>query len=104
MEAATLNAHSVRTGTRIGEGPRHGDGHMREDTFELSWLKPAGRPACLPDAATTNPAVEAAWRNRMIREAAYYRSQRRGAREGKELEDWLTAEKEIEQLLNRAAD
>ena len=72
---------------------------MTGQTFELSWLKPAGRPAWLPDATTTNPAVEAAWRNRMIRQAAYYRSQHRRPCVGKELEDWLAAEQEVDGLL-----
>jgi hypothetical protein len=74
---------------------------MTEQTLELSWHKPAGRPACLCDAATTNPAVEAAWRKRLIREAAYYRSQRRPSGTGKELEDWLAAEREIDATLLR---
>jgi len=77
---------------------------MAEETFELSWLKPAGRPACLPDAATTNPAVEAAWRQRMIREAAYYRSQHRRPCDGQELNDWLAAEKEVDDCLTQAWD
>jgi len=75
---------------------------MNEQTLELSWLKPAGRPAWLPDASTTNPVVEAAWRKRLIREAAYYRSQKRPATIGKELEDWLAAEREVDERLNRS--
>ena len=77
---------------------------MNEQTLELSWHKPAGRPACLPDAATTHPAVEAAWRNRLIREAAYFRSQNRPACVGKELEDWLAAEQEVEAALSRSPE
>jgi hypothetical protein len=73
---------------------------MQEQTFELSFLKPAGRRDCLPDAATTHPAVEAAWRDRMIREAAYYRSQKRRPCQGKELEDWLAAEKEVDERVS----
>ena len=74
---------------------------MKEQTLELSWLKPAGRPACLRDAATTNPTVEAAWRHRLIRDAAYFRSQSRAPGAGKELEDWLAAEQEVDALLAR---
>jgi len=70
---------------------------MAEQILELSWLKPDGRPASLPDASTTNPAVEAAWRQKMIREAAYFRSQHRRPCYGKELEDWLAAEKEVDE-------
>jgi hypothetical protein len=73
---------------------------MNEQTLELSWTKPAGRPACLPDAATTNPAVEAAWRNRLIRQAAYFRSQKRQPCVGNEFEDWLAAEKEVDDSLS----
>jgi hypothetical protein len=72
---------------------------MIKQTYELSWNKPAGRPACLPDAATTNPAVEAAWRSRMIREAAYFRSLERQPCEGKQLEDWLAAERQVDEEL-----
>ena len=77
---------------------------MNQETFELSWLKPAGRCACLPDAATTNPQVEAAWRRRMIREAAYFRSLRRQPCDGNELEDWLAAEKEVDHYIVHSAD
>ncbi len=73
---------------------------MNEETLELSWTKPAGRAACLPDAATTNPAVEAAWRTRLVRQAAYFRSQKRHPCAGKELEDWLAAEKEVDDSLS----
>jgi hypothetical protein len=77
---------------------------MTEQTLELSWLKPAGRPACLPDATTTNPDVEAAWRHRMIREAAYYRSQHRCSGERHELDDWLAAEREVDHYLTQTYD
>ena len=73
---------------------------MTTQTLELSFLKPAGRPACLPDAACTHPEVEAAWRNRLIQEAAYYRSLKRRPCQGKELEDWLAAEKEVDEHLS----
>ncbi len=77
---------------------------MKQQTLELSWHKRAGRPAWLPDATTTNPAVEAAWRNRMVREAAYYRSQKRKPCEGRELEDWLAAEHEVDEILSGQGD
>ena len=77
---------------------------MKEETLELSWLKPAGRPACMPDASTTNPAVEAAWRARLVREAAYYRSQKRPPGVGKELEDWVAAEREVDERLSHSPE
>jgi len=77
---------------------------MTEQVLELSWHKPAGRCACLPDASSTHPEVEAAWRHRMVREAAYYRSQHRQPCAGKELEDWLAAEKDIDNYLVHSHD
>ena len=35
----------------------------------------------------------------MIRQAAYFRSQKRNQCDGKELEDWLAAEKEVDEGL-----
>lgn len=45
-----------------------------------------------------HPATDG-WREPMIRRAAYLRSQNRGFQPGKELEDWLAAEHEIDQLI-----
>lgn len=39
------------------------------------------------------------WREDMIRRAAYLRSLQRNCAPGKELEDWLAAEREIDELL-----
>ncbi len=38
-------------------------------------------------------------REQMIREAAYFRSQHRNPEHGKEVEDWLAAEQEIDEYL-----
>ena len=38
-------------------------------------------------------------RRRMVAEAAYYRAQQRGFSAGGEVDDWLTAEREISRLL-----
>jgi DUF2934 family protein len=40
-------------------------------------------------------------REEMIRQAAYFRSQHRGHFPGNELEDWLTAEREIDEMIAR---
>jgi len=46
---------------------------------------------------TTQPApAEPGRREIMIREAAYYRAERRGFTAGHELEDWLAAEEEVD--------
>jgi hypothetical protein len=39
------------------------------------------------------------WREPMIRSAAYLRSLNRGFQPGKELKDWLAAEREIDHLI-----
>jgi hypothetical protein len=45
------------------------------------------------------PGDEAAQRQAMIAEAAYFRAQRRGFEPGHALEDWLAAEQEIYRLV-----
>jgi hypothetical protein len=45
--------------------------------------------------------IEPERRGVMIAEAAYYRAERRGFEPGHELEDWLTAEGEINGMLTR---
>jgi hypothetical protein len=47
--------------------------------------------------------IDAARRDEMIREAAYFRSQHRQPSPGKELEDWLVAKEQIERMLTRHA-
>jgi hypothetical protein len=37
----------------------------------------------------------------MIRDAAYFRAQARGFVPGKEIEDWLAAEQDVEELIRR---
>jgi hypothetical protein len=58
--------------------------------------------AATADPRTTNPLVEQAWRDKLVREAAYFRSQHRRPCSGKELEDWLAAEREVDQSLRRS--
>jgi hypothetical protein len=70
---------------------------MSQTTIQLSDPLMAARHAPdLADPRSTNPEVEQTWRQKMIREAAYFRSLHRQPCEGKQLEDWLTAEREIE--------
>jgi Protein of unknown function (DUF2934) len=71
---------------------------MSTQVLELSG-KRAGWPENLPDPRTTHPGIWAAWRGKMVCEAAYFRSQHRQPCIGRELEDWLAAEKEVEVFL-----
>jgi hypothetical protein len=57
--------------------------------------------AAMADPRGTHPLVERAWRDKLIREAAYFRSQHRRPFPGRELEDWLAAEREVDESLRR---
>jgi hypothetical protein len=58
--------------------------------------------AATADPRTTNPLVEQAWRDELVGEAAYFRSQHRRPCPGKELEDGLAAEREVDESLRRS--
>ena len=53
-----------------------------------------------PSAARSPIAVPAETRRAMIAEAAYLRAERRGFVAGREEEDWLAAEEEVDALLS----
>ena len=46
--------------------------------------------------------LQAGERQAMIAQAAYYRAERRGFEAGHEMEDWLAAERDIQQLVPAA--
>jgi len=57
------------------------------------------RPAQRPELPPARPAIDAEVRRQMIARAAYYRAEQRGFAGGSELQDWLEAEAEIDQML-----
>ncbi len=61
-----------------------------------------GSLTSLSDEAPPNP-QDVGMREEMIRQAAYFRSLHRRPYLGKEVEDWLAAEKEVDEWLARAA-
>jgi hypothetical protein len=67
-------------------------------------VKPAARRTMTrkPAATAGSRAVSAAARRAMIAERAYLRAERRGFAPGREAEDWLAAEVEIDSLLKAA--
>lgn len=72
---------------------------MADRTIHLFDAQLAARHAPdQPDGSCTHPDVEHAWREKRIRDAAYFRSLRRAACPGKEMEDWLAAEREIDDV------
>jgi hypothetical protein len=68
---------------------------------DIPTLKPAARRAVTkkPAATAATRAVSAEARRAMIAERAYLRAERRGFAPGREAEDWLAAEVEIDSLL-----
>jgi hypothetical protein len=80
--------------------------------------KPKTAPPAAPQAPTPNPTEVTAThlerreipsfsesREARIAEAAYWRAERRGFAAGQELDDWLAAEKEVDQdLAQRRGD
>jgi hypothetical protein len=47
----------------------------------------------------TNGLVPMSLRHDMVSEAAYFRAERRGFSPGHEIEDWLAAEEEVDELI-----
>lgn len=60
--------------------------------------KASGRPQKTRQKAVTTSAES---RNKMIEKAAYYRAERRNFQDGDPVADWLSSEKEVDELLDR---
>ena len=69
----------------------------------LGSARPAGKPKLTRPAAARKGSLPAApaseVRHAMIAEAAYYMAERRGFESGHELDDWLLAESQIDDLI-----
>jgi Protein of unknown function (DUF2934) len=52
-------------------------------------------------SSRASPLIPASLCHDMIRDAAYFRAQARGFVPGKEIEDWLAAEQDVEELIVR---
>jgi hypothetical protein len=64
----------------------------------------AGRRVVPPPVVVASrgvPLIPASLRLDMIRDAAYFRAQARGFAPGKEIEDWIAAEQDVEELILR---
>lgn len=84
--------------------PSASDGESRSRRGGLTARNDPGRTIVHPPTAVTSrasPLIPASLRDDMIREAAYFRAQARGFVPGKEIEDWLAAEQDIEELIRR---
>jgi Protein of unknown function (DUF2934) len=81
--------------------PSASDGESRSREL-LTTRNDPGRTIVHPPTAVTSrasPLIPSSLRDDMIREAAYFRAQARGFVPGKEIEDWLAAEQDIEELI-----
>jgi hypothetical protein len=80
-----------------GLGGREG---TRQKILKATPERSAGTGAA--SAAEPASSVEPGQRHLMIAEAAYFRAERRNFSPGQELDDWLSAEREIDRGLARA--
>jgi Protein of unknown function (DUF2934) len=53
------------------------------------------KPPTVKKASATQPSLSEEQRHAMIAEAAYYMTERRGFESGRELDDWLLAERQL---------
>jgi hypothetical protein len=92
-------AKPVGQPTRPGREPR--SRHREEPPAARNEVGRAVVPA--PKVLTTRsaPLIPASLRSDMIRDAAYFRAEARGFAPGKEIEDWLAAEQDVEELILR---
>jgi len=91
----------------------HGYVHFRGGTHKprffargLATIFPRVKPFAPKSPTASRPAlshgtasIDAQAREDLIREAAYFRAQRRGFEAGHDLEDWLAAERDFDQWL-----
>ena len=61
--------------------------------------KQPGAPLAAVKSVAPVPSVSAEERARMVARAAYFRSQKRGFDPGRDLDDWLEAEAEVDATL-----
>jgi hypothetical protein len=80
-----------------GSGPKRGGDPLavRHDTSRTL------APPPVVVSSRGGPLIPASLRHYMICEAAYFRAQARGLVPGREIEDWLAAEQDIEELIVR---
>jgi hypothetical protein len=63
-------------------------------------VTPAETKSAAPVKATaTKSALTPAERAKMVAEAAYYLAEKRGFKDGNELADWATAEKQVDAII-----
>jgi hypothetical protein len=78
--------------------PRTGTGRTRKKTAPAGTQQPPSEPTEVTAAHLERREIPSfsASREARIAEAAYWRAERRGFAAGQELDDWLAAEKEVD--------
>jgi hypothetical protein len=85
-------------------GPSDGESRPKRGGDLLAVRSDTSRSLAQPPAVVSSrgsPLIPASLRHDMISDAAYFRAQARGFGPGKEIEDWLAAEQDIEELIVR---
>jgi hypothetical protein len=96
-EAMTAKPPAARTATAKAPAAKT----LTAETAAAKTAAGTARPApARPEPTPVSPET----RHALIREAAYYRAERRGFAEGDPEADWAAAEAEIDQLLAAAPD
>jgi Protein of unknown function (DUF2934) len=93
MNERTIHLPAVYTSNRrSARGPRAAGGKTAQSPAPL-----AGRTKHNGTASISSDG-----RQSMVAQAAYFRAERRGFEPGHEVEDWLAAEREVDDLLQQA--
>jgi hypothetical protein len=77
---------------------------MRIESIGQSWFASRIPPDFNPLRFCSPPRQTTQGRQALIAKAAYFRAEKRGFQSGHELEDWFTAEAEVDQQLRTRAD
>ena len=93
----------------LAEPQRHlslsdGESRSRRSGELLAVRDAPSRNIAHPPVAVSSrgsPLIPASLRHDMIRDAAYFRAQSRGFVPGREIEDWLAAEQDVEEFIAR---
>ena len=94
---STTPAKAPETAAAISRQTHAGEPDSRESR---SGKRPPDDASVAIKVSATRTSPLSAERHQMIAQAAYFRAEQRGFAGGQEVEDWLAAEAEIDQLLN----
>jgi hypothetical protein len=101
MIAPTVRSLRRRTETKATKQPTAATANSADgiatDPVVIDKAHSPGKPNSRSTCGGT--ILESGLREKLVREAAYFRAERRGFSPGGELEDWIAAEREVDQAL-----